>query len=184
MIYLSLDLEMNQPSGAIVQIGAVVGEVLTGEILGTFSKYVSLPEGEELNPFIIKLCNIDLDTYESEKIDLKDAYIALLDFRSKYEVERNPITWGGGDSDYLYKQTYVACGNELKNWPFGRRWVDIKTVFQMYCIANGIKHQSGLSKSLTKLGLRFSGTKHNALDDAKNTFYAATKLLTKMINVA
>ncbi len=41
-LYLSLDLEMEQPSQEIIQIGAVIGDIVTGEIKETFKAYVKI----------------------------------------------------------------------------------------------------------------------------------------------
>ena len=52
----SLDLELNQPSGKIIQIGAVVGDTETGEITQRLRIYVN--PGEPIAPFITELCAI------------------------------------------------------------------------------------------------------------------------------
>jgi inhibitor of KinA sporulation pathway (predicted exonuclease) len=60
---------------------------------------------------------------------------------------------------------------------FGRRWIDCKTLYVSRCFARGEKHQAGLAKAMTKVGLRFDGRKHNAMDDAINTFFLYCKLI-------
>jgi len=55
-IFTSLDLEMAQPSKKIIQIGAVVGNIVTGEILEKLSIIVN-PK-EQLTEFIINLTGI------------------------------------------------------------------------------------------------------------------------------
>ena len=47
-------------------------------------------------------------------------------------------------------------------------------------MAMDAKTQSGLAKSMVRLGLKFEGTKHNAMDDATNTFYIYRKLLEEL----
>lgn len=176
MYYLSLDLEMNQPSGKIIQIGAVIGNVLTGAINETFSRIVRIDE--PLNPKIEELTGITASEV-SAGVSLEQAYLDLCEFKKKYDCQTNPITWGGGDSLAL-KQELEQYSVSLDEWPFGRRWIDIKTVYQFYCLSNGIKIQSGLAKSLTRLGLAFKGKKHNAKDDAMNTLIIAHALLKKI----
>ncbi len=176
-IFLSLDLEMNQNSGKIIQIGACVGNVYTGELLGEFSQLVKIDE--PLNPFIVKLCGITDADLHSDGVTLLEAYERLLKFRNHFEtIQRNPLTWGGGDSNELHTQL-----GHVESWPFGRRWLDLKTVFQFYQLSKQQKVQSGLAKSMNKLGRPFKGTKHNAKDDAINTFYIAHDLIGKF-NVA
>jgi hypothetical protein len=41
-LIVALDLELNQPSGRIVQIGAVLGNVRTGEIVSHFDASESM----------------------------------------------------------------------------------------------------------------------------------------------
>jgi inhibitor of KinA sporulation pathway (predicted exonuclease) len=65
---------------------------------------------------------------------------------------------------------------------FGRRFIDVKTVFISYQWANNFKHQAGLANALTKLSLNFQGKKHNAKDDAKNTFLIFHELLRRFKN--
>ena len=52
-IFTSLDLELNQPSGKIIQIGAAVGHLMTGEIIEKFSCFIKIDEA--LDERIIKL---------------------------------------------------------------------------------------------------------------------------------
>jgi inhibitor of KinA sporulation pathway (predicted exonuclease) len=62
-------------------------------------------------------------------------------------------------------------------WAFGRRWIDTKTVYVTRRLALGLPYQGGLARSMTKLGLAFEGRKHDALDDAINTWRMYYKLV-------
>lgn len=176
MDYLSLDLEMNKPSGKIIQIGAAIGNILTGEVKEKFSRIVKIDE--VLDPFIVGLTGIS-DEMISNGVSLEQAYIDLCELKKRHDCQTNPITWGGGDSLELKKQLGEA-GVCLESWPFGRRWIDIKTVYQVFCLSRGIKIHSGLAKSMTRVGLNFVGRKHNALDDALNTLTLANRLINEM----
>jgi len=55
--------------------------------------------------------------------------------------------------------------------------LDCKTEYVGYRWANEKQHQGGLSKAMTKFGMGFSGRKHDALDDAFNTFVFYRRLL-------
>lgn len=160
---LSLDLEMNQPSGKIIQIGYIIGNVNTGDILEEKSLFVN-PE-EQLSDYIITLTGIKQNQVD-DGTTLKEAYDELKETFKQYDCFRNPITWGGGDSECLRNQ--LNLDNEM--FLFGRRWIDVKTLYVSYRVANGLSHQGGLAKAMTKMGLQFSGKKHNATCDAKNTF--------------
>ena len=176
-LLVALDLEMNQPSGSIIQIGAVMGNVETGEILSSFETKVNARE--ELSPAIIALTKI-----KQAEVDrappLIDAYRDLSLWLAGYAEHRvlNPVTWGGGDTETLR----VQLGLELESWAFGRRWVDAKTLYVAWRMAQGKEIAGGLAKSMTKLGLAFDGQKHNARDDAKNTFRMYRALLQQFQN--
>lgn len=168
-IFTSLDLEMNQPSGKIISVGAVVGNILSGEILGSMHAFVN-PQ-ETLAPFIITLTGIKQEDVDGAGT-LLEAYKQLRAMHLSHEAFMNPITWGGGDSETLRAQ----LPSDIE-WIFGRRWIDAKTLFISYRLANGLPIQSGLSKSMAKLGLAFEGQKHNAKDDALNTFRIYCEML-------
>jgi inhibitor of KinA sporulation pathway (predicted exonuclease) len=178
-VFTSLDLELNQPSGKIIQIGAVSGHLLSGKVIETFSCFIKIDE--PLNARIIKLTGITEDDLSSG-ISLKEGYLQLAAIHSKNKAFMNPIVWGGGDSLAIRDELESNNSDFFKerDFCFGRRWIDIKTIYQMYRFANGLKMQSGLSKSLGRLGLQFKGKKHNALDDAANTFHLASQLLKRL----
>lgn len=161
---------MNQPSGRIIQIGACVGDTLTGEILETLS--VLVDPGEELTDFIVNLTGIYPAHISEKGGTLMAAYEKLKELHIKHACFMNPITWGGGDS-YELKQQLVRDYPDWdqKLWTFGRRWIDVKTLWHTQQIAIEGKLQAGLAKALAKSGMQFKGRRHNAKDDAINTFY-------------
>lgn len=169
---VSLDLEMNQPSGAIIQIGAVMGNLETGEIVSKFESKVN--PSEVLAPAIIALTKISQADVDQAP-HLVEAYFALNQWLGPYAELRvlNPLTWGGGDTETLR----VQLNMERERWPFGRRWIDAKTLYVAWRMAQGKDISGGLARAMTKLGLAFQGQKHNALDDATNTFRMYRALL-------
>lgn len=174
-IFTTLDLEMNQPSGKIISIGAVVGDISDGRILDRLHVFVN-PE-EKITEYITNLTGITQEDVDNKGVSVNSAYAQLEKLHLNYLAFRNCLTWGGGDIKELLSQS--GRGTE-GNGAFGRRWIDVKTVFISYCLANDLSVQSGLSKSLTKIGLQFSGKKHNALSDAENTFRMYCELIKRM----
>jgi inhibitor of KinA sporulation pathway (predicted exonuclease) len=173
-VFTSLDLEMAQPSRKIIQIGACAGNIATGEIIEKLSILVN-PE-EQLTQYITDLTGIkqsDVDNGTS----LIDAYDILKRFHKQHNSFVNPITWGGGDSQEIYEQLILERHNPNFDWCFGRRWIDVKTLFVSWRFANKQPIQGGLAKSMLKVGLRFQGRKHNATDDSVNTFLMYCKML-------
>ena len=171
-LVVSLDLEMNQPSGRIIQIGAVVGNVQTGEIVSRFDAKVN--PLEVLDERIANLTGISADELVAAA-PLAAAGEALEEWLKPFAEERalNPLTWGGGDTETLREQ--LARTDE--RWMFGRRWIDVKTLYAAWRMAQGKDISGGLAKAMTKLKLAFQGRKHNALDDALNTFRMYRALL-------
>ena len=175
-IFTSLDLEMNQPSGTIISLGAVVGNIDTGEILEKLSVIVN-PK-EQLSEFIIGLTGITQDQVNNG-VTLEEAYLTLKAMHQKYNSFRNPITWGGGDSKEILDQ--LGMDQEDENWCFGRRWIDAKTLFVSWRFANGLSIQGGLKNACNKIGVKFQGPAHRADLDALNTFHAYRVMLQKLL---
>lgn len=175
---LALDLEMNQPSGRIIQIGAAVGNYRTGEILGSFEQLVN--PGEPLSGEISALCGITPAALALAPA-IREGAERLFAWRAAFSnLEMNPLTWGGSDAATL--QRTLAAGGDATgmpdaSWPFGRRWLDAKTIFVGWRMAHGQSPQAGLARALTKVGLAFVGRKHNATADAVNTLRIFHRLL-------
>jgi len=170
---MSLDMEYNQPSQSIIQIGIAVGNLQTGVILESASYYIKV--NEQISEFIVGLTGITDQHIEEEGISLEEAYQHICQLHTEYKCFRNCLTWGGGDSDDLRR----ALRLDNEKYIFGRRWIDAKTCFVSRCFALGLKHQSGLGKSMQRMGLEFQGRKHDAKYDAINTFLLYRRLLEK-----
>jgi inhibitor of KinA sporulation pathway (predicted exonuclease) len=164
-LIVSLDLELNQPSGRIVQIGALVGNVRTGEVVSHFDAKVN--PGEPFSSTIAELTGISALELQSAP-SLAVAGEAVATWLTAWDSVRilNPLTWGGGDTVILREQ----LGLSEERWMFGRRWIDVKTLYVAWRMAHNKEISGGLAKAMTKLGLAFQGRKHNAIDDALNTF--------------
>lgn len=161
---LSLDLEYNQPSQTIIQVGYVIGNMATGDILERVRRYVKIDE--TIDPRIVKLTSVTDKLCLEQGLPLEEIYDEMIELHTKHDCFRNAITWGGGDSADLRN----ALGMNEERFLLGRRWIDAKTVFITHQWAHGMSERSGLAKSMTKVGLNFVGKKHDALDDAFNTF--------------
>lgn len=171
---MTLDIELNKEGDKttdVIQIGFCVANMETGLILEEGSIFVK--PTKPLDPFIIGLTGITQAQIDEHAIDLVNAYEILSRIHVKHACFCNPITWGGGDSEAI--RTRLGLGDQ--KFIFGRRWIDTKTLMQSYCAINGMKLQGGLAKSLGKMGLAFKGKKHNAMDDAKNTWILYWKLI-------
>lgn len=174
MNVMALDLELNQPSNTIIQVGIVIGDPITGDILEKRSWTINC--GEVIDVFITILTGITQLQVDCG-FPLSTAYTQMVELYKKYKCELNFVTWGGGDHRALKEQ--MKAYPEHK-WEFGHREFDVKTLFLAFCLASGTKVRSGLAKSMTRVGLKFNGTKHTAHDDAHNTFILLVDLLKKL----
>ncbi len=171
MKIVSMDLEMAQPSGRIIQIGACISDLETGKIIDTFNQLVN--PHEPLSEFISTLTGITDAAIAEHGVTLHTAYERLKIWLAPHSDRfLNPYVWGGNDLLDLRNQLNTLA----TDWPFGRRWFDVKTLWQFRQMRLGLKPQAGLAKALVKSGLRFKGRKHSATDDAINTALLATHL--------
>lgn len=173
---LVLDLEMNQPSKKIIEIGAVVAHSGGGEIIDTLN--IRVNPTEYIAPFITELTGITQQDADSGK-SLTDAYLELRQMAKKHRCHKQVLVWGRGDLELLQKQLNDIGGiKNIDNWWFpGNRYTDVKTIFQFFCLAKGKTMKGGLQTACGRLGIDFEGQPHRAADDALNTFRVFYHLL-------
>jgi inhibitor of KinA sporulation pathway (predicted exonuclease) len=172
-VFTFIDLELNQPSGSIIQIGVCIANIKTKEILERVSILVN--PFEAISPFITELTGLTQKQIDDDGIPLNEAYAKLVNLHHKYKSFRNFVQWGQGDAECIKKQMNL----DDDSFVGGRRSIDVKTVFIAWRLSQSEKIQSGLAKSLLKLGEKFEGTKHNAESDAYNTYRIFMLLLKK-----
>jgi DNA polymerase III epsilon subunit-like protein len=163
--FLSLDLEMNQPSGRIIQVGVAVGkrgqphaEYLTRSWL--------LRPGEPIAENITALTGISDAHIAQGAVPLEQMTQELSALITEHTPFINPVTWGGGDSELLLR-TIREAGLEFRH--FGRRWLDVKTMASVDAMAQGRKPAGGLGSVMGRYKLPFLGVPHRADVDAFNT---------------
>jgi inhibitor of KinA sporulation pathway (predicted exonuclease) len=78
----------------------------------------------------------------------------------------NPVTWGAGDSAELLTEFHQR---DIPFPHFGRRWIDVKTVYSFLQLAKGTNPSGGLSSAMGRMKLQFRGPAHRAEVDAFNT---------------
>lgn len=162
-----IDLELNQPSQKIIQIGAVKGNIHTGEIIDDLMCIIN--PHEQISEYITNLTGITQERID-QGITLEKGYEYLKELHKGSFI--NPVTWGGDDVKLIKEQL-----GKSYDGLFGRRYIDTKTLFVSMRMAKGEQIAGGLAASMRKVGLKFEGRKHDALDDAKNTFKIYCELL-------
>lgn len=158
-----VDLEANQPSGNIIQIGAVQLDCRTGVIDNHFSVFIKLPESDPLSPDITVLTAITAEQLASG-LPLKEA----LDLFWAYVGKKTLCSWGRDYWD-LIKATR-SLGEEPPN--MGRmRTIDLKAWSQVFaCVYPANKAKGGgLARMMEMFQVPFVGRAHDGLVDAENT---------------
>lgn len=163
-----LDLEMNQPSGRIIQIGALEMNTKANPAYprNTFRVHV-LPD-EPLNQEIVTLTRITETTLAEHGIGIRQALRAFWG----WIPGKNLMAWGS-DCKHLIKLS-EELGVEV---PKGLVLFDLKPLAAL--VRSGLpgKTQGGLFKTMEALGLEFDGQQHDALSDAYNTALLAFHII-------
>lgn len=165
--FLALDLEMNQPSGKLIEVGICVGDIQTTSNNWEVKSWLLDPQ-EDISPFITELTGISNDDISENAVPLSQMAVELAELIEKHKPFVNPITWGGGDMTALLDLIH-STGESFPY--FGRRWIDVKTVFTFLKMTSpsGFNHKMGLRSALQSMGVSFVGTQHRASADAMNT---------------
>lgn len=167
--YLVIDLEMNQPSNTIIEIGYVVGDK-TGRVFENESIFVKTEE--QIAPYITDLTGISNELLSEKGLhpslisDLVNSIIA------KHNVSLKAITWGAGDVRLLL--------NQFPQINLHNRYLDMKTIYQLEAIANNKTMAKGLFNAATSLGINNGAyVAHRAKDDALVTYLVFVEYIRK-----
>ncbi len=181
--YFALDLELNNLNNGktprIIEVGVAIGSPCKPDQITSVNWYLD-PE-EEISPFITKLTGITNETVAERSVlhvDLAKQLGALLEVNDCFV---NPLTWGQGDADEL-KNEFRERGIDFPY--FGRRILDIKTIFVFNQIVKGLTPSGGLKKAMGTYGIKFMGEPHRAAVDAENTLRFFFHLLERDRTVA
>ena len=174
MRFISVDIEAEQPSGEIIQIGAVAFDTDKG-IIAEFNRYIYLDHPIAWDYVLdsdkdSKKTLGDLLPYGQDKIDAEgiNKQQALAEFWSWFfnvNCSRRAVQWGRGDIRCMLEQT------NAENKPNKRiEVIDAKILYKnMYQPAMKLPKRYGLRGAVESLLSSFVGKQHDAYDDAYNT---------------
>jgi inhibitor of KinA sporulation pathway (predicted exonuclease) len=166
--YFSLDLELNNKNDGttprIIQVGVAWGSPIRPEELKTYSWYLN-PQ-EPITEFIQNLTGITDEIIQEKSVDHKTVAQELGELIKVNNCFVNPICWGEGDATEL-KDEFRERGIDFPY--FGRRVIDVKTLYVFNQMVRGKSPSGGLRKSMISYGLDFIGQSHRADVDALNT---------------
>lgn len=171
--FIALDLELNQPSAQIIQVGVALGSPSQKEDEYIVASWLIKPP-EALDPFITQLTGITEEDLQLRAVPWEVVARELSSLITEHQPFVNPVTWGGGDSVELL-DGFRQNGVEFKH--FGRRWVDVKTYHVFSSLAQGKNPSGGLRSIMSRYGTTFKGEPHRADVDAFNTLRLFFKLL-------
>lgn len=172
--YCALDLEFNQPSKRVIQIGLCMGTWGSGE--PNYERAVwYVDPGEPIAEFITKLTGITDEDIRTKAKPLEQIASEVLKFLDRPRFV-NPVVWGEGDARALralFESTGVAQPH------FGHRSIDVKTIFVFLNAAESGPTRGSLGSALKLYKLGFEGDSHRADVDALNTLRLFFHLLDK-----
>jgi len=177
--FLALDLELNQPSNKIIQVGVAIGDKNT-----LFKDYVVrkwyIDPQEPVSEFINNLTGITDADIRASACSHAQVARELGELINEHNVFINPVTWGGGDSVELleeFRNNYAAFPH------FGRRWIDVKTWYTYLMLTRGKAPTGGLSSAMGYFKMSFNGQAHRADIDAANTLALFFKMLNRQASL-
>lgn len=171
--FLALDLELNQPSGKIIQVGIAIGKV-DDRFENYFTKKWYIDPNEPIDQFIIDLTGITDSDIRANCVSHETVARELGELIREHNCFINPVTWGGGDSRELLDEFSQRC----VDFPhFGRRWIDVKTWYTLMMFARGKNPTGGLASAMGAFKLHFKGAQHRADIDAVNTLALFFKII-------
>jgi len=171
--FLALDLELNQPSGKIIQVGVAIGSVKDRFEDYVVRKWYIDPQ-EPISEFINDLTGITDADIRAEAYSHEHVAREISELIKEHKPFTSPIVWGGGDSSELLAE---FCKNHADFPHFGRRWIDVKTFYTYLMLTRGKAPSGGLASAMGYFKLQFRGKAHRADVDAQNTLALFFKLL-------
>lgn len=160
-----VDLEANQPSNKIIEIGAVKvtrdGSIHPNQ----FSSFVYLDE--PLNPEVAKLTGIsEMNLINLSAPNFSDAMTTFKEWALSESKNIVLASWGNWDIPLLRS----ACRQCDIEYPFRGKSIDIKSIAVWVGLVTGIKTGGdGLGTVIRAWNLEFVGPRHRATADAWNT---------------
>lgn len=152
--------ETDPPDGQIseiIEIGLCVVDVRQLEPVEKRSILVK-PVRSTISPFCTQLTTLRPEDVDDAGSFADAAQILTKKYRSK---DRLWASWG----DYDRNQFDRMCQTFGVTYPFGRRHLNVKTLF---AVALGLPRELGLDGALKQLGWPLEGTHHRGHDDAWN----------------
>lgn len=164
------DKEWTRNNGELIEIGITVIDLVTFEIRQDL-EYSSLVK--PINTKITEYCT-NLTGITQKHVDEtgKDYSVVASEIREKYQQRVANGSWGNFDPELIKKTSKL---HNVK-YPMENTHYNLKN---WYSIMSGSTKEFGLQKALQNENMKFEGTPHTALDDARN----AARLILKHLKL-
>lgn len=147
----------------IIEIGAVMLDEDYKEI-SSFKEYVKPEYNSKIYKKYEELTGISTKIVAGAN-KFKEALIRFMEWCGEFDYEI--YTWSNSDKKQIIKEIklkHFECGQEIDYML--EHWIDFQEIFGSIV---GADHLISLENALASCGIRFSGRKHDALFDARNT---------------
>lgn len=142
-----------------IEIGAVMVEARTHQIIEEYETFIRPVRNPELTDFCRELTSIT--QYEVDGApSFQEAFADFVDWANEFP-EFIFCSWGYFDRSQFEKD----CAFHGIEYPFGDRHINLKEEF---VTARSLKKKSGVIAALRSVGLSFKGKHHRGIDDARN----------------
>jgi len=177
--FIALDLEMNQPSNNIIQVGVALGSRMQSNEEWLVRQWLLDPLEPVAEP-ITALTGITNEDIRTQSVSWRQMACELGALLDEHKPFINPVAWGSDDSAELL----AGMRKRDIDFPyFGRRCVDVKTVHSFIALTQGKNPSGGLSRTMGQYKLQFLGQQHRAHHDAFNTLRLFIRLLERQENL-
>ena len=180
--FIALDLELNQPSNKIIQVGVAIGNACQHPNEYIVKKWYIDPK-EPIDPFIVDLTGITDSNIRAYSYSHATVARELDELIKKHKPWLNAVVWGYDDAGVLRKE-FERNSVEFKH--LGGRWIDLKTIYNFMMFSENANPRGGLTEAMAKYDLAFDGPAHRADVDAVNTlkfFFEVMNRQSTMIDI-
>lgn len=177
--FIAIDLELNQPSNKIIQVGVAIGNSKQNPKDYTVEKWYVDPE-EPIDGFIIDLTGITNSDIRTNCVRHKTIAHELGEIIKQHDPWLQAVVWGFNDVGVLRKE-FEERSVEFNY--LGGRWIDLKTVYNFLQFSKGQDPRGGLQKVMHQNNCWFEGSQHRADIDAQNTLKFWFELMRRQKNM-
>jgi len=163
--FIALDLELNQPSNKVIQVGVAIGNAQQKSEEYVVKKWYLNPN-EPIDKFITELTGITNGNISSYSVSHTTVARELTELIKEYNPWLQPVVWGYDDAGQLRRE-FERNNVEFKH--FGGRWLDVKTVYNFLQFSQNESPNGNLQQAMSVQGSWFDGDTHRADVDARNT---------------